>query len=623
MPTRRGMAEWYNPVLLVQTGIRVAISTVFGEMADRREAMAAANAIAGQPFDTSFDYRERGSDDGFWFDFVADTGDGWNPTFAVAQLVTAPELEPRGAPRALPRGRVLLLGGDQVYPTASLEEYKDRFLYPFEEALERLEENGEAGEMPDLYAIPGNHDWYDGLSAFFSIFCRRRIETPGTVGISRPGKVIAGRKTLQTRSYFALRLTEGWWVWGTDSQLKGYIDQPQIDFFQYVASYWMEDSSKLILCVGAPHWAYANEQNADNEFSTFSYLERLASMARKPFEPGEEEAGKTIEELEPKGHQLKLVLTGDSHHYVRYIEPRGEGVDPVQSITCGGGGAFLHPTHQLTDRKFPWKFPPPGPQQAEQQQTYERHFTVADKVAPGGGKAMFPDSATSRGLTKANARFALDNRWMTGVYLVGYLLFNWILNMNARIDGHSSLVHALAGGSAVEAWLRYMSLSFVSPWPVVLFFVALGGYRYFADEPLNPGKRLMIGATHGLIQAGAAILITASLLWVFGNLFDPGRADWAAQAVIGLMILVATALAALAAATIFGLYLWWNLNRHGRHWNEAFSALAIEDYKCFLRLRIRPGGQLEVYPIGLEKTPKDDSSPVGKAHLIEGPIVIR
>ena len=55
--TRRklAMTNWYNPVVLVATAIRVAISTVFGQLADRREAIAASNAIEPQPFDDSFD----------------------------------------------------------------------------------------------------------------------------------------------------------------------------------------------------------------------------------------------------------------------------------------------------------------------------------------------------------------------------------------------------------------------------------------------------------------------------------------------------------------------------------------------------------------------------------------
>src|SRR3712207_5100025 len=177
--TRRRMTSWYNPVLLIQTAIRVAISTIFGQFADKREAMAATNAIAEQPFNPSFDYSspdKRDENGDLWFDYAADTGDGWDSTFAVFRLLAgeSAELPEIGE---LPRGRLLVLGGDQVYPTASRAAYGDRLLEPIEEAT-RIAAAGSAwpDPKPDLYVLPGNHDWYDGLASFFGLFCRRSIK---------------------------------------------------------------------------------------------------------------------------------------------------------------------------------------------------------------------------------------------------------------------------------------------------------------------------------------------------------------------------------------------------------------------------------------------------------------
>ena len=49
MPKRLPMTNWFDPALLIRTAIRAAVSTVFGEFADRREAIASANAIAPSP----------------------------------------------------------------------------------------------------------------------------------------------------------------------------------------------------------------------------------------------------------------------------------------------------------------------------------------------------------------------------------------------------------------------------------------------------------------------------------------------------------------------------------------------------------------------------------------------
>jgi hypothetical protein len=58
---------------------------------------------------------------------------------------------------------------------------------------------------------------------------------------------------------------------------------------------------------------------------------------------------------------VRLVLTGDAHHYAHFIE-RGNQPDViVHYLTSGEGGAFLHPTHWLRDTsvEVEWKAAPP------------------------------------------------------------------------------------------------------------------------------------------------------------------------------------------------------------------------------------------------------------------------
>ena len=105
-------------------------------------------------------------------------------------------------------------------------------------------------------------------------------------------------------------------------------------------------------------------------------------------------------------------------------------------------------------------------------------------------------------------------------------------------------------------------------------------------------------------------------------------ARWLAGIPNGCFLVAVGVVGGVLAATILGLYLLVSLNLFGKHWNEAFSALRIEDYKCFLRLRIQPDGALKIYPVGLIKVPGDDrteppSNPPLHPHLIEKPIEIR
>jgi len=53
-----------------------------------------------------------------------------------------------------------------------------------------------------------------------------------------------------------------------------------------------------------------------------------------------------------------------------------------------------------------------------------------------------------------------------------------------------------------------------------------------------------------------------------------------------------------------GVYLVVSLLGFGRHANEAFSALRIQDYKNFLRLHIDPSDRLTIYPFGIPRVPR-------------------
>jgi hypothetical protein len=613
MPTKMPMTGWFDPGQLLQTGVRVAISTVFGQFADKREALAAANPIDDAALDPCFDYSARCPEGEFWFDFVADTGDGWNPTYAVARLLAADSLNLDGAKESLPRGRVLIMGGDEVYPTPSPEEYENRLIYPYDAAYRpggqagwpRPEpmrgEDADGGEPaspgrgPDLFAVPGNHDWYDGLSSFFHLFCRRTVKQPHEAEIDRDGRAIGGRQTYQTRSYFALKLPNGWWLWGTDCQLEGYIDQPQIDFFQFVAEKWMDDGSKLILCAGTPDWEYVDPEAPEKKFSTLSYLERLAPAARN------------------KGHQLKLVLSGDSHHYARFLE------GDRNYITCGGGGAFLHPTHHLKKgtKAFKFPYPEPGAPYDPKHGLYDRSFTIATK-AGSGDEALYPDRLKSHALTAGNVFFAFRNLRFTATLLPIYLLFTWLLDFNSWVFWRHSLANSIAPGSLWDAMYVYWRLVFLSPWPVVLCALAFAGYSYFADVK-SGFWRLMLGGAHALLQA---VVVTAATCVVIEAMAPWWMGFWGMAA----CLFAAALTSAIVSATMFGLYLWLSLAVFKIHWNEAFSSLAIQGYKCFLRLRIAGDGTLTIFPIGLTKVPSDNGKttkdPPLEPHLIEPPIEI-
>jgi hypothetical protein len=277
------MTAWYDPSQLLKTAAEVAVSTILGRHADFRLVETLANPQA-----TVYDYRDQTE---IWIDYVADLGDGWDSTYAVAYYLAQTDLRIGSA--SLPRSRILIFGGDQVYPTASRAAYKQKLVQPYAQALR---DGGEP--RPDLFAIPGNHDWYDSLASFTRLFCA--------------GRTLGAWQTRQNRSYFALRLPHGWWLVGTDVQLESDIDGPQVAYFREVAGQ-MQPGDRVILCNAEPHWLSAQEGDENN----LKYLEEKVL-----------------------GRKIAVFIAGDLHHYRRH-----EGPDKTQKITAGGGGAFLHPTH--------------------------------------------------------------------------------------------------------------------------------------------------------------------------------------------------------------------------------------------------------------------------------------
>jgi hypothetical protein len=121
-----------------------------------------------------------------WIDFVADTGDDHDVGVAVGRMLFAEYRVNGDEPRTLPRGDLLLFGGDTAYPTASADELDRRLLHPWNRVLRT---RGDGGRRRVLLGIPGNHDWYDGLDGFARLFRRNILE--GVVEPS-PGAAAAG-----------------------------------------------------------------------------------------------------------------------------------------------------------------------------------------------------------------------------------------------------------------------------------------------------------------------------------------------------------------------------------------------------------------------------------------------
>lgn len=297
------MTAWYAPLQLLRTGRDVAVSTLFGQSDDRR----LYQHLAWREYE-HYDLSKKGE---IVIDYVADTGDGFDSTYAVQWWMTRERLEldvPHEKEKViLPRGELLVFGGDEVYPTPMGHGYEERLIAPMRAACGKSQPEGDESKGPWCFAIPGNHDWYDNLAAFTHVFITK--------------KSFCMWHAPQRRSYFAIALPHDWWIVGPDVQLASEIDDVQMEFFRHVGEK-MGPHAKVILCNAEPHWIYEHDAHHPIQSGNLYKLERLI------------------------GRKIRVWIAGDLHHYRHFANDAG-----VHKITAGGGGAFLHPTHG-------WRKPP-------------------------------------------------------------------------------------------------------------------------------------------------------------------------------------------------------------------------------------------------------------------------
>jgi hypothetical protein len=533
------MAGWFEPGLLIKLLWRVIVSDVFGQYADRRLVLAALDPVdskelvrRAQQFMPGNDNEEvwaftPDAEGAVWIDYVADLGDGFDATYAMGCLLARETLVFDG--KDLPRGQLLVMGGDEVYPHASAEAYRDKLLTPYRWAFPDPHPGLMKG--PPVYALPGNHDWYDGLVLFLALFSRREHLHLG------------GWRTHQRRSYFALQLTPHWWIWGMDSQLDDDMDQPQKDYFVAIAK-GMPEHSNIILCGPEPGWLYTRVVG-NGSLKIMDYLAWIAMQ-------------------HCKGVRIPLVISGDTHHYSRY-----EGDDGMtQFVTSGGGGAFLHPTHQLAQTVDVYR----PADDITWMKSAVKHLTLGSWKTKEGvaQEACYPTRAESKAMLRGNLRFPAYN---PGFGLVLGAVY-WLLGL-------------LGSYFPWDVW-------YVAP-----LVMAGGFYAYTKRTEGSSTKVKLVSIANGVVHSLAMIGLGAGFAYLNARVFDP--ADWPRLHFL-LFAAEMIGLGGLVAAELFGIYLYISSGYLDLNHNDAFSSMRRDSHRNFIRIRIAEDG-LTLYPIGLTKVP--------------------
>jgi hypothetical protein len=569
------------------SGKEAATATQFARFADKRELQATAPK---QFYDLSV-----AGEGGFAFDYVSDTGDGYDATYAVACAINGGIA---GVPDLADRANLLVFGGDEVYPVASNVNYRARLALPYRDLVTE-KPGGLRRTEGFVVALPGNHDWYDGLVSFRRNFCESRLELVGD-GVEVPeglfppdrdrGDEYVDRRAIQSRSYFSVKLPHGWWLWGLDSQLDAYVDDTQLAYF-LEARQLVEDHERVILCTARPSWTDDGQLDR-GDFTT--NRETLVWFVNRVFAT-EEQSSETLdtETADREGSrpdargrtgmsQVPLLISGDKHHYMRYRLQPGDVVGaasnvPRHLITCGGGGAFLSSTHHAEESlSVPWSYESQG----QSSYTFE---------------TSYPDRDSSKALGRKFLRIAYKNGPAFPALLAAVDLTIFLTMRSAVDEG--------LGANAATVLLA-------------VCLVVVAGLLGAFSALFSPGHRrkllgLCLGALHAAMHAGMVAAVLAGT-----RATDPTYAD-----PVGLVVV------AVLAPVIFALYLLvCDLDRISWHENEFFSGMCFETHKSFLRIKVGPAGDgqtgtLTVTAYGIEAPPpnrRSSSSPTGPTvHVIE------
>ncbi|GBG79282.1 hypothetical protein CBR_g29432 [Chara braunii] len=267
---------------------------------------------------------------------------------------------------------------------------------------------------PRCFAIPGNHDWFDGLDIFMKYICHKSW--------------LGGWMLPQEQSYFALKLPQGWWIFGLDQSLLMDIDIFQFKYFSNIADNEVEDDGVVILVTHEPNWLldwYWDRSTGKNV--TYLIQQHLRGRCKVRFagdlhfyyrhSARNPSTTQDLSRSQPSSPSKLSPSVSAWPSFTRWPPSSSTGVSPSSSrrpsgplplyeqlVVNGGGGAFMHPTH-----------------------VFESFGSFSD--CPYEMKAMYPSVHVSQAIGVLNILKFREKNWRFdivggfGYYLVVFSLF--------------------------------------------------------------------------------------------------------------------------------------------------------------------------------------------------------
>ncbi len=253
----------------------------------------------------------------FSFIVIGDTGEGDASQHALRDQFLA-----LGARDDM---RFLVLSSDVIYPQGAMKDYEAKFYQPFK------------GWTRPIYAIPGNHDWYDALDAFTANFfepdaartaMRARREADhrlSTTTESRIEDMIAQAARLRSqyrvptgrqRAPFFEIQTDRFALLAVDTGILRSLDRLQ---WQWLRTAAQRSRGKFrMVIVGHPFYAGGHDNShLDEDFAALHQFLRDESV--------------------------EITMGGDTHDFEFYRERYTSAAGPrtMLHFVNGGGGAYI------------------------------------------------------------------------------------------------------------------------------------------------------------------------------------------------------------------------------------------------------------------------------------------
>lgn len=281
-----------------------------------RSSMSLSTGVTPSPSAFRLTPEGMGDSSDFSFVVVGDPGEG-----DASQLVLKDQIL---KVCEQPEVRFLLLSSDIIYPAGAMRDYEHKFYMPFK------------GVTKPVYAIPGNHDWFDALEGFTANFytpdaARRamqaRVDNDRRISSTTPEEIDGMiRKAAFLRREYGI--SNGWQqtpyfqvgndrfvLLCIDTGVEKQVDSLQLDWVKQVLNH---SRGKFVMALlGHPFYAGGEYQGSHN--------------------PGFEELHALL-----RSHKVPVVMAGDTHDMEYYLEPpKNKDGHSMHHFVNGGGGAYL------------------------------------------------------------------------------------------------------------------------------------------------------------------------------------------------------------------------------------------------------------------------------------------